>query len=74
VQGLEHILENLGSDQISAPSNFKYRVALEKQVNPPSHLFSFENILNYRGTDFHQNFLCHVMYVMLMTASQANLL
>lgn len=32
VQGLEHILENLGSDQISAPSNFKYRVALEKQV------------------------------------------
>lgn len=32
VQGLEHVLENLGSDQISAPSNFKYRVALEKQV------------------------------------------
>ncbi|KAJ6753435.1 MALARIA ANTIGEN-RELATED [Salix purpurea] len=32
VQGLEHILQNLGSDQISAPSNFKYRVALEKQV------------------------------------------
>ncbi|CAI0408973.1 unnamed protein product [Linum tenue] len=32
VQGLEHVLENLSSDQISAPSSFKYRVALEKQV------------------------------------------
>lgn len=32
VQGVEHLLENLGSDQISAPSSFKYRVALEKQV------------------------------------------
>ncbi|CAK7357536.1 unnamed protein product [Dovyalis caffra] len=32
IQGLEHVLENLGSDQLSAPSNFKYRVALEKQV------------------------------------------
>lgn len=32
VQGLEHILENLGLDQISTPSSFKYRVALEKQV------------------------------------------
>ncbi|RVW91733.1 HEAT repeat-containing protein 6 [Vitis vinifera] len=32
VQGLEHILENLGLDQISTPSSFKYRVALEKQL------------------------------------------
>ncbi|XP_059441155.1 uncharacterized protein LOC132173631 isoform X2 [Corylus avellana] len=32
IQGLEHIIENLGSDQISAPSSFKYRVALEKQL------------------------------------------
>lgn len=32
VQGLEHVLETLGSDQISVPSSFKYRVALEKQV------------------------------------------
>ncbi|KAL5551204.1 hypothetical protein UlMin_001380 [Ulmus minor] len=32
VQGLEHLVENLGSDQISAPSSFKYRVALEKQL------------------------------------------
>nr|XP_043638828.1 HEAT repeat-containing protein 6 isoform X2 [Erigeron canadensis] len=32
VQGVEHTLENLGSDQMFAPSSFKYRVALEKQV------------------------------------------
>lgn len=32
VQGVGHILENLSSDQISAPSSFKYRIALEKQV------------------------------------------
>ncbi|GAB4836174.1 hypothetical protein Ancab_001087 [Ancistrocladus abbreviatus] len=32
VQGVEHILENLGSDQNLTPSSFKYRVALEKQV------------------------------------------
>ncbi|XP_030454052.1 uncharacterized protein LOC115675496 isoform X1 [Syzygium oleosum] len=32
VQGLEHVLENLGSDQVANPSNFKYRVALEKQL------------------------------------------
>ncbi|KAM7531528.1 hypothetical protein LguiB_034938 [Lonicera macranthoides] len=32
VQGVEHILENLSSDQISTPSSFKYRIALEKQV------------------------------------------
>ncbi|KAJ7951176.1 HEAT repeat-containing protein 6 [Quillaja saponaria] len=32
VQGVEHIIENLGADQISAPSSFKYRVALEKQL------------------------------------------
>lgn len=38
IQGLEHILENQGSDQIASPSNFKYRVALEKQVNNPNHL------------------------------------
>lgn len=32
VQGLEHVLETLGSDQISVPSSLKYRVALEKQL------------------------------------------
>ncbi|KAI7744521.1 hypothetical protein M8C21_023787 [Ambrosia artemisiifolia] len=32
VQGVLHTLENLGSDQMFAPSSFKYRVALEKQL------------------------------------------
>ncbi|KAG8634130.1 HEAT repeat-containing protein 6 isoform X2 [Manihot esculenta] len=32
VQGLEHIIENLASDQIDVPSSFKYRVALDKQI------------------------------------------
>ncbi|KAI3727828.1 hypothetical protein L6452_16448 [Arctium lappa] len=32
VQGVEHTLENLGTDQMLAPSSFKYRVALEKQL------------------------------------------
>ncbi|XP_008246195.1 PREDICTED: uncharacterized protein LOC103344370, partial [Prunus mume] len=32
IQGLVHILENQGSDHIASPSNFKYRVALEKQL------------------------------------------
>ncbi|XP_058084805.1 uncharacterized protein LOC131232528 isoform X2 [Magnolia sinica] len=32
VQGLVHILENLGSDQVFAPSSFKYRATLEKQL------------------------------------------
>ncbi|XP_076881431.1 uncharacterized protein LOC143529544 [Bidens hawaiensis] len=32
VQGVLHTLENLGSDRMFAPSSFKYRVALEKQL------------------------------------------
>ncbi|XXG76379.1 hypothetical protein AAC387_Pa08g0743 [Persea americana] len=32
IQGVEHILENIGSDQVSEPSNFKYRATLEKQL------------------------------------------
>lgn len=32
VQSLVHLVENLGSGHISAPSSFKYRIALEKQV------------------------------------------
>uniref|UniRef100_A0A803QMU6 DUF4042 domain-containing protein n=1 Tax=Cannabis sativa TaxID=3483 RepID=A0A803QMU6_CANSA len=32
VKGLVHLMENLGSNQISAPSSFKYRVALENQL------------------------------------------
>ncbi|KAL5989047.1 hypothetical protein ACLOJK_027149 [Asimina triloba] len=32
VQGLVHIVENLASDQVLAPSGFKYRLTLEKQL------------------------------------------
>ncbi|XVF10239.1 hypothetical protein REPUB_Repub07fG0165800 [Reevesia pubescens] len=32
VQGLEHVVENLGSDPIAVPSSFKYRIALENQL------------------------------------------
>ncbi|XP_073043626.1 uncharacterized protein [Primulina eburnea] len=32
IKGVEHIVENFNSNQISAPSNFKYLVALEKQL------------------------------------------
>nr|GEY50631.1 hypothetical protein [Tanacetum cinerariifolium] len=32
VQWVEHTLENLRADQMFAPSSFKYRVALEKQL------------------------------------------
>ncbi|GAB2277718.1 hypothetical protein Dimus_012421 [Dionaea muscipula] len=32
VQGVEHILENLGSEQNLLSSNFKYKIALEKQL------------------------------------------
>ncbi|WCJ26681.1 ARM repeat superfamily protein [Euphorbia peplus] len=32
VQGLEHLIENPGSDQMSTPSSFRYRVALDKQI------------------------------------------
>ncbi|KAF2313562.1 hypothetical protein GH714_011735 [Hevea brasiliensis] len=42
VQGLEHIIENLASDQIYAPSSFKYRVALDKQITSTMlHVLSF---------------------------------
>ncbi|KAL6526447.1 hypothetical protein OROGR_015537 [Orobanche gracilis] len=32
VKSVEHVVENFKSDQISEPSNFKYRIALEKQL------------------------------------------
>ncbi|KAL8142683.1 hypothetical protein V2J09_015715 [Rumex salicifolius] len=32
VQGVEHVVENLSSDHSAAPSNFKYRISLEKQL------------------------------------------
>ncbi|KAG5019697.1 hypothetical protein JHK87_015552 [Glycine soja] len=31
VQSVEHVMENIDDDQISGPSNFKYRVSLQKQ-------------------------------------------
>ncbi|KDP25186.1 hypothetical protein JCGZ_20342 [Jatropha curcas] len=41
VQGLEHIIQILGSDQISVPSSFKYRIALEKQITSTTlHILS----------------------------------
>lgn len=33
IESVEHIVENFNSNQISAPSNFKYLIALEKQVS-----------------------------------------
>ncbi|KAI4326767.1 hypothetical protein L6164_019304 [Bauhinia variegata] len=42
VQGVEHAIENLGVDQISTASNFKYRVALQKQLTLTMlHVLSF---------------------------------
>ncbi|KAJ8562353.1 hypothetical protein K7X08_011644 [Anisodus acutangulus] len=32
VQGVQHVVESLSSDEISSPSNLKYRLALEKQL------------------------------------------
>lgn len=32
VQSVEHVMENIYEDQISGPSNFKYRVSLQKQL------------------------------------------
>lgn len=32
VQSIEHIMENIDQDPISGPSNFKYRVSLQKQL------------------------------------------
>ncbi|XP_047270789.1 putative uncharacterized protein DDB_G0272456 [Capsicum annuum] len=32
LQGVQHVVESLNSDEISSPSNLKYRLALEKQL------------------------------------------
>ncbi|CAJ1978456.1 unnamed protein product [Sphenostylis stenocarpa] len=32
VQSVEHVLENIDKDQMSGPSNFKYRISLQKQL------------------------------------------
>lgn len=47
IQGLEHIIENLDSDQISAPSGFKYRIVLEKQVKLLNLLHSLNFLAGY---------------------------
>ncbi|GLT64682.1 hypothetical protein SLA2020_371600 [Shorea laevis] len=49
VQGLEHVMENLGSDQISEPSSFKYRIALEKQLTSTLlHVLSLASATNHQ--------------------------
>ncbi|KAK2981971.1 hypothetical protein RJ640_019191 [Escallonia rubra] len=50
VQGLEHVLENLSSDQILSPSSFKYRVALEKQLTS-----TMLHVLGLASTTDHQS-------------------
>ncbi|XP_022634520.1 HEAT repeat-containing protein 6 isoform X4 [Vigna radiata var. radiata] len=42
VESVEHLLENMDEDQISGPSNFKYRVSLKKQLTLTMlHILSF---------------------------------
>ncbi|RYR63812.1 hypothetical protein Ahy_A04g021566 isoform A [Arachis hypogaea] len=42
VQCVEDVMENIGQDQISGPSNFKYRVSLQKQLTLTMlHVLSF---------------------------------
>ena len=43
LQGVVNVSENLNSDKISSPSNFKYKVALENQVNLPKQ-FQFMDL------------------------------
>ncbi|KAK8464273.1 hypothetical protein PHAVU_011G167550 [Phaseolus vulgaris] len=47
VQSVEHLLENMDEDQISGPSNFKYRVSLKKQLTLTMlHVLSFTSNSN----------------------------
>ncbi|KAL9298060.1 hypothetical protein ACSQ67_023956 [Phaseolus vulgaris] len=47
VQSVEHLLENMDEDQISGPSNFKYRVSLKKQLTLTMlHVLSFTSSSN----------------------------
>ncbi|CAH9068676.1 unnamed protein product [Cuscuta europaea] len=56
LQGVEHVIENLRSDQISVPSNLKYRVALEKQLTSTMlHVLSLSSQIDDRGV---HEFLC----------------
>ncbi|KAH9774781.1 DUF4042 domain-containing protein [Citrus sinensis] len=60
VQGLEHILENLGADHLSAPSSFKYRVALQKQLTSTMlHVLSLASSSDHQPLkDFLVKVLC----------------
>ncbi|TXG50166.1 hypothetical protein EZV62_022690 [Acer yangbiense] len=50
LQGLEHILENFGSHQISAPSSFKYMVALQNQLTSTMlHVVSLASSTNHHS-------------------------
>ncbi|XWS48692.1 hypothetical protein CRYUN_Cryun13aG0098100 [Craigia yunnanensis] len=57
VQGLEHVAENLGSDQISVPSSFKYGIALEKQLTATMlHVLSLASATDHQPLkDFLSN-------------------
>ncbi|XP_031397671.1 HEAT repeat-containing protein 6 isoform X2 [Punica granatum] len=49
VKGVEHVLENLDSYQMSAPSSFKYRSALEKQLT-----ITMLHVLHLASSSDHQ--------------------
>ncbi|KAH1126509.1 hypothetical protein GLYMA_06G180700v4 [Glycine max] len=47
VQSVEHVMENIDDDQISGPSNFKYRVSLQKQLTLTMlHILRFTSSTN----------------------------
>ncbi|CAI8597827.1 unnamed protein product [Vicia faba] len=47
VRSIEHIMENIDQDSISGPSNFKYRVSLQKQLTLTMlHLLRFTSSTN----------------------------
>ncbi|XP_011074984.1 HEAT repeat-containing protein 6 isoform X2 [Sesamum indicum] len=55
VKSVEHVVENFKSDQISDPSNFKYWIALEKQLTSTMlHLLGLAARCDHRAT---QDFL-----------------
>ncbi|KAK6115494.1 hypothetical protein DH2020_007763 [Rehmannia glutinosa] len=50
VKSVEHVVENFKSDQISEPSNFKYRIALGKQLTSTMmHLLSLAARCDHRA-------------------------
>ncbi|KAK9122449.1 hypothetical protein Syun_020066 [Stephania yunnanensis] len=50
VQGLQHVLENIGSDQITAPSSFRYREVLQKQLTTATlHVFGLVAFVDHEA-------------------------